>query len=196
MVSAVWVILMVGGITVAAVEGRMPLVTAAVVGGSAQGVELAFGFVGIMALWLGLARVAEASGLFHRVGRIVGPFFARLFPGLDPDHPAIGSMWMNVAANMLGMGGAATPFGLKAMSQLAEDNPDPTTASDQQITFIAINTAALNLVPATVIALRVAAGSKNPTEIVAPTIVVTSLAMVVAIVADRILRRLFQGKKR
>lgn len=196
MVSAVWVILIVGGIAVAAVEGRMSLVTATVVGGSAQAVEIAFGFVGIMALWLGLARVAEASGLFHRAGRVVGPLFARLFPGLRPDHPAIGSMWMNVAANMLGMGGAATPFGLKAMAQLEEDNPHPETASDHQITFIAINTAALNLIPATVIALRVAAGSKNPTAIVAPTIAVTSVAMVVAILADRVLSQIFQAKKR
>lgn len=195
MVNVVWLVLIVGGIIVSAWHHSMLSVTQAIVTGSEKGVEVAMGFVGIMALWLGMAKIAEESGMMRGISRILAPFISRLFPGVPKDHPAMGNMLMNMAANMLGMGGAATPFGLKAMEDLQTLNPEKDRASDNMITFMAINTAAINFIPATVIALRVAAGSKNPTEIVGPTIIATSVASIVAITADRIFRHFWGADK-
>ena len=114
----------------------------------------------------------------------------RVFPGIPADHLAMGNMLMNMVANMFGMGSAATPFGLKAMEELQKLNDVKERASSNMITFIAVNTASLSLVPAGVVALRVAAGSKNPTVIVGPTVIATAFSMVIAISVDRIFRRM------
>lgn len=188
MVNLVWLALIVGGLAVAAGHHQMVQVTEAAINATERAVEIAFGFIGIMSLWLGLARIMEESGLMRLLARLMAPLFARLFPDLPTDHPAVGSMLMNLIANMFGMGGAATPFGLKAMEELQRQNPDKDRASPAMITFIAVNTAAITLVPATIIALRVASGSHNPTNVVAPTILVTSASLLVAIVADRLFR--------
>jgi spore maturation protein A len=188
MVNAVWVILIVGGLLVSAATHQMGSVTQAAVSAAEKGVEVAFGFIGIMTLWLGLARVAEESGLMRLLARGLAPMLRRLFPGVPPEDPALGNMAMNLVANILGMGSAATPFGLKAMQDLQRLNPDPETATPDMITFLAANTAVLNLIPATVIALRVAAGSRQPTAIVGPTAIATAVAMVVALTADRLWR--------
>ncbi|WP_028962979.1 nucleoside recognition domain-containing protein [Sulfobacillus thermosulfidooxidans] len=195
MVNIVWLVLIVGGLVVSALHHSMMSVTQAIVTGSEKAVEVAFGFIGIMALWLGMAKIAEESGLMRAFSRLLAPFVSRLFPGIPEDHPAMGNMLMNMAANILGMGGAATPFGLKAMEELQKLNPIKDTASANMITFLAINTASINLIPATVIALRVAAGSKNPTEIVGPTIVATTVASIVAITAERLFRHFHRNDK-
>lgn len=189
MVNAVWLVLLVGGIVASALQGNVGGVTQAVVSGSEKAVEVAFGFIGIMSLWLGMAKIAEASGLMQGMARLMAPLVSRLFPGVPAEHPAMGNMLMNMAANMLGMGGAATPFGLKAMQELQTLNPRKDQASRDMITFLAINTASINFVPATMIALRVAAGSTHPAEIVGPTIFATSVAFLVAITVDRLFRR-------
>lgn len=190
MVNAVWVILIVGGLLAAAAGHRVEPLTEAALAAAGKGVEIAFGFVGIMTLWLGMARIAERSGLMRLLARALAPALRRLFPGVPADHAALGDIAMNLVANMLGMGSAATPFGLKAMQELQRLNPDPATASADIITFLALNTAALNLVPAAIIALRVASGSRDPTAIVGPTVVATAAAMAVAVTADRLFRRL------
>ncbi len=180
---------------VSALHHSMAPVTQAIVTGSEKAVEIAFGFVGIMTLWLGMAKIAEESGLMRAFSKILAPFVTRLFPGIPKDHPAMGDMLMNMAANILGMGGAATPFGLKAMEELQQLNTVKDVASANMITFLAINTASINLIPATVIALRVAAGSRNPTEIVGPTIFATAVASIVAISAERIFRHIHRNDK-
>ncbi len=181
----VWVVLLVGGLAVAALGGTLPEVTQAAMTAAGKGVEVALGFVGIMTLWLGMARIAERSGLMEQLAALLSPVLRRLFPELPRNTPALGNMSMNLVANMLGMGSAATPFGLKAMQDLKATQESGDTASPSMITFIALNTAALNLVPASVIALRVAAGSRAPADIVGPTILATTAAMLVAIAADR-----------
>lgn len=188
MVNLVWVALIVGGLVVSAVRHNMSAVTQAAFMASEKGVEVAFGFIGIMTLWLGMARIAEQSGLMRSLAKVLAPLLRRLFPGVSADHPAMGNMSMNLVANMLGMGAAATPFGLKAMQDLQSLNPDPKTASANMITFLALNTAVLNLVPAAVIALRVASGSRAPAAIVGPTILATACSMAVAVLADRVFR--------
>ena len=193
MVNAVWLILIVGGMVVSGLHHGMLPVTEAIVSGTEKAVEIAIGFVGIMALWLGLARIAEESGLMRAMSRFLSPVVSRLFPGIPSDHPAMGNMVMNMVANILGMGSAATPFGLKAMEELQKINDVKERASANMITFLAINTASLTLVPATVVALRVAAGSKNATVIVGPTIVATAFSMTVAIIVDRLFRRFYRN---
>lgn len=187
-VNAVWVLLIVGGLLVSGLNHNTPEVTRAAISAAGKGVEVAFGFIGIMTLWLGMARVAEKSGLLAGIARALAPLLRRLFPSIPRDDPALGNISMNLVSNILGMGSAATPFGLKAMQDLARLNHDRETASDAMITFLAANTAVLNLVPATVIALRVAAGSTHPTVIVGPTALATGAAMVVALTADRLWR--------
>lgn len=132
-------------------------------------VEIALGLIGIMAMWLGVMKVAEEAGLIKKIASFIKPLTKRIFPEVPADHPAIGSMVMNISANMLGLGNAATPFGLKAMEELNSINPNKGTATNSMITFLAINTAGLTLIPATAIAVRAASGSSNPTIIIGTT---------------------------
>src|SRR5512138_2462953 len=169
--GAIWTALLAAAVAAAAVNGRMAELTGAAVESAGKAVTLALGLAGVMALWLGLMRVAEEAGLVRAVARAARPLMRRLFPDVPPDHPAMGAMIMNVSANVLGLGNAATPFGVKAIQELDTLNPRPGTATDAQALFCALNTASIQLVPATVLALRAAAGSKAPGEIIGPTIV-------------------------
>jgi spore maturation protein A len=148
-------------------------------------VELAIGLVGGMTLFLGLMRVAHDAGLVQLLARALRPLFRFLFPDVPRDHPALGAIAMNFGANILGLGDAATPFGLKAMQELQAINPDKETASDAMCMFVALHSRSLQLIPVMVISLRAAAGSTNPSEIIVPTIGATLVAMVVAILASK-----------
>ena len=152
-------------------------------------VELAIGLIGIMALWLGLMKIAEQSGLVSALARSLKSVMTRLFPDVPPDHPAMGAMIMNIAANMLGLGNAATPLGLKAMEELNRLNKKTGTATDAMCTFLVINTSSVQLIPATVIAIRAASGSTNPTEIIGPVILATTINTVVGIITVKLLAR-------
>lgn len=153
-------------------------------------VELAIGLIGIMALWLGLMKIAEEAGLVGMLSRMLRPVTTRLFPDVPPDHPAVGAMLMNISANMLGLMNAATPLGLKAMEELNKLNRKTGVATDAMCTFLVINTSSVQLIPATVIAIRVSAGSVNPTEIVGPVIFATTIGTVVGITVVKLLARM------
>jgi spore maturation protein A len=153
-------------------------------------VELAIGLIGIMALWLGIMKIAEQSGLVSKLARLLKPLTTRLFPDVPPDHPAMGAMIMNISANMLGLANAATPLGLKAMEELNKLNRKAGTATDAMCTFLVINTSNIQIIPATVIAIRAAAGSANPTDILGPVIVATVISMVVGVTTVKLLARL------
>jgi spore maturation protein SpmA/spore maturation protein SpmB len=189
-VNAVWLGLMSIALLFAAATGRLPQLSNGVLEQAKAAVELALGLVGVMALWLGIMRVAEASGIIHLISRLVYPVARWLFPGIPKDHPALSAITLNVAANALGLGNAATPFGLKAMEQLEKLNPKRGVPSDDQATFVALNTANVQLVPATVIALRASAHSRDPSEVVGPTLLATLCAMTAALVAARLLRKI------
>ncbi|SEH38763.1 nucleoside recognition domain-containing protein [Magnetospirillum fulvum] len=169
--------------------GAMEALSAAIVEQAAASVPLAFGLIGIMALFLGLMKVAEAAGLLDSVARLLRPLLTRLFPEIPADHPAMGAMVMNIAANLLGLGNAATPFGIRAMEHLERLNPHPGTASNAQVLFLAINTAGLTLLPTKVIALRASTGAADPAAVVGPTLAATLVALVVAVLAARGLQR-------
>jgi spore maturation protein A len=152
-------------------------------------VELALGLIGVMALWLGLMKIAEEAGLIARLARALKGITRRLFPDVPPDHPAMGAMIMNMSANMLGLGNAATPLGLKAMEELNKLNPKPGVATDAMCTFLVINTSNVQLIPATVIAIRAAAGSTNPTEILGPVILATTVNTLVGVVVVKFMAK-------
>jgi spore maturation protein A len=157
-------------------------------------VQLAIGLIGIMALWLGIMKIAEAAGLVLLLARIVRPIMVRVFPDVPPDHPAMGAMVMNMAANFLGLSNAATPLGLKAMEELNKLNPVAGTATNAMCMFLTINTTALTLVPATVIAIRLTLGSTNPTDIIMPTFLATFVSLILGILFTRFIQRFFPIK--
>src|SRR5213076_3106947 len=188
-VNLVFVLLLVAAAIAGAVRGDVKAVGQGAFEGAAQAVTLAIGLIGVMALWLGMMRIAEKAGLVEKLARAVRPIFRPLFPGVPDGHPAISAMLLNIAANMLGLGNAATPFGIKAMEELEKLNPTPGSATNSQALFVAINTASLQLVPTTVIALRASAHSSDPAEILLPTLAATSCSLVVAIVVAKTLER-------
>ncbi|KIL99940.1 Spore maturation protein A-like protein [Paramagnetospirillum magnetotacticum MS-1] len=198
--NAVFLILVLVSFLVAAFTelsggaGAMEALSAGLVDAVAGAVPLALGLVGIMALFLGLMKVAEAGGLLDAMARLLEPLLRRLFPEIPPGHPAMGAMVMNVAANLLGLGNAATPFGIRAMEHLESLNRDKGTASNAQVLFLGLNTAGLTLLPTKVIALRAATGSAEPAAIVAPTLVAGLVAALVGVLAARGLQGVWQPR--
>jgi spore maturation protein A len=166
-------------------------VTRGAVESASSAVQIAIGLVGIMTLWLGMMRVAEAAGLVSIVGRALRPLLRRLFPEVPPGHPAAGAIVVAVAANMLGLNNAATPLGIKAMEELQALNPDKDTATNAMVTLMAVTTSGVQLIPASMIGILAAAGSSNPTAIIAPTIVATFVGTVAAVIAAQVLQRFY-----
>ena len=168
---------------------KMKDVTNSVLDYASTAVNIALGLIGIMALWLGVMQVAEDAGLISIIAKILKPLTTRLFPDVPSDHPAMGSMIMNISANMLGLGNAATPFGLKAMEELDNLNPEKGTATNSMVTFLAINTAGLTLIPATAIAIRAAMGSSQPAIIIGTSIFGATCATIAGVIAAKILEK-------
>ena len=173
------------------VDAPMAALGKAMIGTAGDAVTLAIGLVGVMALFLGLMKIAERAGLLIVVARTLQPLMTRLFPGVPADHPAMGAMIMNLSANVLGLGNAATPFGIRAMEHLDTLNGDKGKATDAMILFLAINTSSVTLLPTGVIALRAAAGSADPAGIVPTTLFATLVSTTVAIFSAKLCARLF-----
>ena len=169
--------------------GPMQALAVGMVDAAGAAVTLAIGLVGVMALFLGLMKVAEAGGLLSIIARLVRPLMVRLFPDVPAEHPAMGAMIMNISANALGLGNAATPFGIRAMQELDRLNPHKGTASDAMVLFLAINTSSVTLLPTGVIALRAATGSADPAGILPTTLFATILSTAVAIFACKLYGR-------
>ena len=184
MLNYIWFGMMLIAVVVGAITGNIDAVTEAAISMAKTAVEIAIGLIGIMALWLGTMKIAEESGLIRIIARALRPITIRLFPNVPEDHPAIGSIVLNMAANILGLGNAATPLGLKAMEELQELNPNKDTATNAMCTFLAINTSSVQLIlPATVVALMGAASN----QIFITTIVATGLSTIAAIIAVKTL---------
>lgn len=177
-------------------DGKAPMETLAsgMIASAGDAVTLSLGLIGVMALFLGLMKVIEAGGALKLLSRLLRPLMQRLFPSVPADHPAMGAMILNMSANLLGLGNAATPFGIRAMQELDKLNPHKGTATDDQVLFLAINTSGITILPTTVIALRAAAGSADPAGIVATTIFATVAATIIAIASSILLARLFPAK--
>jgi len=187
MLNYIWFGMMAIGVVAGIINGRIDAVTEAAINMSKVAVEISIGLIGIMALWLGIMKIAEASGLIKIIAGGLRPITIRLFPDVPADHPAIGSIVLNMAANMLGLGNAATPMGLKAMEELQELNPKKDTATDAMVMFLAINTSSVQLiVPATVVALMGLAAS----QIFITTILATICSTITAILMVRLLQKM------
>ncbi|MDM5229318.1 nucleoside recognition domain-containing protein [Cytobacillus sp. NJ13] len=185
MVNIIWVILTAIGIVFAMINGTMNEVNEAIFNGAKEAVTLCIGLISILVFWLGMMRIAEDAGLLKILASLFRPIVKKLFPEVPGDHPAMGYMLSNMIANMFGLGNAATPLGIKAMEELKQLNGGKNEASRSMITFLAINTSSLTLIPTTVIAIRMNYNSASPTDIVGPTLVATFCSTLAAIMIDR-----------
>ncbi len=190
MLNYIWIALVIIALIVGAINGRIEEVVQKAFESAGTAVEIAIGLIGIMALWLGIMNIAEKAGLIKLLARAIKPVSRRLFPEIPTEHPAIGAMILNIAANWLGLSNAATPLGLKAMEELQQLNEHKDTASNAMATFLALNTASITLIPATIIGVRVTLGSKNPAEIIGTTIFASCCASIFAVTATKLLQRL------
>lgn len=190
MLNAIWLGIIFLSIIVGLIQGRLDQVVHAVTDSAKLGFEIALGLAGVMSLWLGIMGIATESGLIKRIARILQPVMSRLFPEVPADHPAMGAMILNIAANMLGLANAATPFGLQAMKELQRLNTNAQVASNAMCTFLALNTSSVQLIPATAIAFLAANGSINPSSVIFSGLVATSISTLVAIISVKQLAKL------
>lgn len=191
MLNYIWFGLMAVAFVVAAFNGTADAVTKGAVDSAKTAVEIAIGLVGIMTLWLGMMRIAEASGLVTLLGRALRPVLRWLFPDVPSGHPAAGSIVLATAANMLGLNNAATPLSIKAMEELQELNEQKDSASNAQVTFMALTTSGVQLIPSTMIGVMAAAGSKEPTAIISTSLVATAIGTAAAVLAAKVLQRFY-----
>lgn len=186
--------LIVFSIIIGAIDGKLPDVVNSILSGAELSVKVAISLIGIMAFWLGIMEIAKRSRIIEFLSKILKPISRKLFPEIPSESPAIGDIAMNFSANALGLSNAATPIGLKAMEELQELNKDKKSASDAMCMLLAMNTAGFQLIPATVLAILFSTGYKNPTEIIAPTLLVTSIAFLSAILLSKLFAKFWRAQ--
>lgn len=196
MVNYIWGGMILLGLIMSAMNGSIEKMNQSIFDGAKTGVTITFTMISFLVLWMGLMKIAEEAGLLSAFAKMVKPIVRFLFPEVPPNHPALGYILSNISANMLGLGNAATPMGLKAMQELQELNKNKKVASRSMITFLALNTSGLTLIPTSIIGYRVAAGSNNPVEIVGATLIVTIIATTIAVFLDRFFYKINASKER
>lgn len=189
MVNVLWGVLIIIGVVYSAFTGNIHEINNEIITSSKAALDMILEMLPILVLWMGLMKIAEDSGLLKKIANLFYPILKKLFPTIPKDNPALGYIASNVAVNMMGLGSAATPFGLKAMDEMQKINKDKKTASDAMITFLILNTSGVTLIPTTVISLRLLNGSANPTEIIIPAILATTVASVCGLTLDYVIRR-------
>lgn len=189
MVNWLWAAMILSGFAMGLLRGAGNSLTQTFFSQAAAGFQTGLQVMIYIMLWYGLSRIAERAGVLDALARVIAPLVRPLFPTVPKGHPAFSAMALNIAANFLGLANAATPFGLKTMEELNRLNPRPGEATPAMITFLALNSAAIGLVPSTAIALRAAAGAANPGDIVVPSIVATAIPLAVVLVVDWIIRK-------
>lgn len=187
MVNIIWCSFIIIGSIFCIVNGKLDLLNTEILGSAKSSLDMILKIFPVMALWLGIMKIASESGLLKKITKIVTPLFSKMFPEIPKNHEAIGYITSNMIANIFGLGNAATPFGLKAMQSLQEINTKKDTASRSMITFLVLNTSGLTIIPTTVISLRMMYGSSNPTGIVFPCIIATFLSTIAGLIMDYIL---------
>jgi spore maturation protein A len=186
--------LIISSIIIGAINGKLQDVVNAIMSGAELSVKIAFSLIGIMAFWLGIMRIAQKSGVIDFISKLLQPITKHLFNELPQNSPAIGDIAMNFTANAFGLANAATPFGIRAMEELQKENKNKNTATNSMCLFLGMTTAGFQLIPTTVLAVLVGIGYKNPTEIIAPTLLVTSIAFVSAILMAKFAQYLTSKK--
>ena len=192
----IWYFLIVISIVFGAINGKLPDVAGAIFSGTELAVKVVLTLLGIMTFWLGIMKIAEKSAIVDFLSKLLKPLAKLIFPELPKDSPIIGDIAMNFSANALGLANAATPIGIKAMEEMQELNNDKESATNSMCTLLAMNTAGFQIIPATVIAILAANGCKNPTDIIVPTLMVTSIAFVCAIFLAKIFQKIFPPQKK
>ena len=190
MLNYIWLSMVILAVILGGINGKIENVTKSAIDSASSAVTIAINLVGVMALWLGIMKIAEDSGLMAIIARAIAPVMKWLFPDVPRDHPAIGSMTMNIAANMLGLGNAATSLGLKAMEDLETLNKRPGVATNAMCTFLTINTSGIQLIPATMISIMASAGSKEPTAVIGTTIAASFTALIAGVATVKFLEKL------
>ncbi len=185
MLNYIWCGMILLSLAVGAFDGKLEAVTAAAMDGAGAAVEMCIGLLGVMCLWTGIAKIAENSGLTRAFAKLLRPVTKVLFPKLKKDSAAMNAIVMNMVANLLGMGNAATPLGIAAMKELYRENGKRGFASNEMCMFVVINTASIQLIPSTVIALRQMFGSQNPSGIIFPVWVCSVCALVMGVTAAK-----------
>ena len=186
----IWFFIILISVISAAYTGKIDETVNAIWIGAQKSIEISLYLAGIMAFWLGIMKIAEKSGLVDIVAKLITPFAKKLFPDVPKDKPTIENIALNLSTNAFGLSNAATPIGIKAMEDLQKINKNKKTASNAMCTLLAMNTAGFQIIPATVIAVLAACGSKNPTEIVLPTLIVTTITFIFAIIIVKVLEKI------
>lgn len=196
MLNYIWLGMLLTGFVLGIMNGRVKEVTNAVIESSGDAIKLGINLAGVMCLWSGIMKIAEKSGLVKRTALMAKPVLKSLFPKIPRNHPALGAIIMNLAANILGLGNAATPLGLKAMAELQKLNPVKHAASNEMAMFLVLNAASLQLIPTTVIAIRSQAGSENPAEIICTIWIASAIAALTGIISAKIFSFILKGNSR
>lgn len=196
MVNFIWGGMILLGLIISAINGSIDKMNQSIFDGAKTGVTITFTMISFLVLWMGLMKIAEVAGLLSAFARMMKPVVRFLFPEVPPNHPALGYILSNISANLLGLGNAATPMGLKAMQELQNLNENKKVASRSMITFLVLNTSGLTLIPTSIIGYRIAAGSNNPVEIVGATLIATIIATSIAILLDRVFQKVYSGERR
>lgn len=191
MINYIWFGILTLGIIWGIVTGRADVMTQAILASTNSTVELIIKLAGVMCLWCGVMKIAERSGITELLAKLLRPILRFLFKKEGRDKDSLGSIVMNITANMMGISNAATPFGIKAMENMQKLNPNKDTASNDMALFLVINAACIQFIPTTVISIRAAAGSKNPAEIIISSIITTAMAALVGIISCKILEKYF-----
>ena len=193
MVSYIWFFLIIIGIAYSFFTGNISVINESILTNGQKALELMISILPVVVLWSGIMKIAEEAGLLAKFAKLLEPILSRLFPSVPKDNPALGFIASNIAANMMGLGSAATPFGLKAMDELQKINDKKDTASVAMITFLVLNTAGVTIVPTTVLALRIAHNSANPSEIIIPGAIATICSSISGLIMDYMIRK--RGEK-
>lgn len=189
MVNKIWAFFIIIGVIFGIINDKISVINESILNSTTTSIEMILKMFPVIALWLGIMEIAKESGLLDKLSNLFKPILSKLFPELPKNHEALGYISSNVVINMLGLGNAATPFGLKAMKSLHELNGKSKIASKSMITFLILNTSGLTIIPTTVISLRMMYGSASPTEIVPATIIATIISTILALLVDKIFRR-------
>ncbi len=187
MVNKIWALFIIGGSIFFIMTGKLELLNQILLNSAKESLDMILKLFPVIALWLGITKIASVSGLLHKMSQFLSPLLGKLFPEIPKGHDSLSLITSNVIANFFGLGNAATPFGLKAMQKLQEINPKKDTASRSMITFLVLNTSGLTLIPTTIISLRMMYHSKNPTEIVLGCILATVCSTIAGLLMDRFL---------
>lgn len=189
MVNVIWGLLLVIGIVYSLLTGKVNELNSEILTSAKMGLDLIFEILPIIVIWMGLMRIAEDGGIIKKISTLLSRPLNIIFPSIPKGNPALGLIASNVAVNMMGLGSAATPFGLKAMKELQKINPKKEIASEAMVTFLILNTGGVTIIPTTVIAMRTMYGSANPTEIIIPSIIATACATIGGLIVDYFIRR-------